>query len=131
MTADAHQPDVEKFRKYRDDIKIILTMLAEFADSIDQDSGENNENLEQITFNSMTYLRKTLVDFMVEEHGHDALQTLAARGEVAHRHPLPVGPYIFRRADLTGQHGDRLRAIVRSRTKRNSAKTPENGGLFD
>ena len=62
---------------------------------------------------------------------HDALQALAARGEVAHRHPLPVGPYIFRRADLAGQHGDRLRAIVRSRTKRNSLKVPENGRLFD
>lgn len=62
---------------------------------------------------------------------HDALQALATRGEVPHRHPLPVGPYIFRKSDLSGQHGDHLRSIVRSRTKRNSSKPLENGGLFD
>jgi hypothetical protein len=62
---------------------------------------------------------------------HDALAALAARGEVPHVHPLPRGPYIFRRTDLEGQNGDRLRLVVRARTKRKDAKTFENGGLFD
>lgn len=61
----------------------------------------------------------------------DGLLALAERGEVAHDHPLPIGPYIFRRTDLEGQNGDRLRALVRSRLKRKSAKTPSDGGLFD
>lgn len=61
----------------------------------------------------------------------DGLQALAERGEVPHDHPLPIGPYIFRRADLEGQDGDRLRALVRSRLKRKSSKIPTNGGLFD
>ena len=45
--------------------------------------------------------------------------------------PLPRGPYIFRRADLEGQHGDQLRRVVRARTKRKDMKPLENGGLFD
>ena len=61
----------------------------------------------------------------------DGLQALAERGEVPHDHPLPVGPYIFRRADLEGQDGDRLRALVRSRLKRKAVKTAIPGRLFD
>jgi DNA invertase Pin-like site-specific DNA recombinase len=62
---------------------------------------------------------------------HDALAALAARGEVPHVHPLPYGPYIFRRSELEGQNGERLRFAVRARTKRKGAKSLENGGLFD
>jgi len=62
---------------------------------------------------------------------HDALAALAARGEVPHSHPLPRGPYIFRRAELEGQNGDQLRRIVQARTKRKNRKPIENGGLFD
>ena len=62
---------------------------------------------------------------------HDALAALASRGEVAHVHPLPRGPYIFRRADLEGQNGDRLRLIVKTRMKRKTLNPIENGGLFD
>ncbi len=62
---------------------------------------------------------------------HDALATLATRGEVPSVHPLPRGPYIFRRSELEGQNGDRLRQIVQARLKRKSTKTLENGGLFD
>ena len=62
---------------------------------------------------------------------HDALAAMARRGEVTHTHPLERGPYVFRRSDLEGQNGDRLRAIVRSRTKRNERKPMEKGVLFD
>jgi len=62
---------------------------------------------------------------------HDALAALATRGEVSHTHPLPRGPYIFRRADLEGQNGDQLRCIVKARTKRKDEKPFENGGLFE
>ena len=62
---------------------------------------------------------------------HDALAALAARGEVPHGHPLPRGPYIFRRADLEGQNGDRLRLIVKARTKQKNGKPLGIGGLFD
>ena len=62
---------------------------------------------------------------------HDALQALAKRGEVAHKHPLPIGPYIFRRADLEGQHGDRIRKIVQMRRKVKSSVSDEQGRLFD
>lgn len=61
----------------------------------------------------------------------DGLQSLAIRGEAAHERPLPTGPYIFRRADIEGQNGDRLRAMVQGRLKRKLAKTPINGGLFE
>lgn len=61
----------------------------------------------------------------------DGLQTLAVRGEVAYEHPLPIGPYIFRRADLEGQNGDRLRALVRGRLKRKVEESLIDGGLFD
>ena len=62
---------------------------------------------------------------------HDALQTMAARGEVEHKHPLPMGPYIFRRSDLDGQNGDRLRKIVQMRRKMKSQATFETGRLFE
>jgi len=61
---------------------------------------------------------------------HDALQTMAARGEVEHKHPLPMGPYIFRRSDLEGQNGDQLRRIVQMRRKMKSRATLEPGRLF-
>ncbi len=61
----------------------------------------------------------------------DGLLALAERGEVPHDHPQPIGPYIFRRADLEGQDGERLRALVKSRLKRKYAIMPANGDLFD
>lgn len=62
---------------------------------------------------------------------HDALQTLAKRGEVEHQHPLAVGPYIFRRSALEGQHGDRLRKIVQMRRKAKAPAIIEEGRLFE
>lgn len=61
----------------------------------------------------------------------DGLQSSAKRGEVAHKHPLPIGPYVFRRCDLEGQHGDRIRKIVRMRRKVKSSANDSPGRLFD
>ena len=62
---------------------------------------------------------------------HDALQTMAARGEVEHKHPLPMGPYIFRRSDLEGQNGDQLRKSIQMRRKSKSPAILETGRLFE
>jgi len=61
---------------------------------------------------------------------HDALAALAARGEIPYTHPLPRGPYIFHRANLEGQNGDRIRMAIQARTKRKNAESLVNGGLF-
>lgn len=61
----------------------------------------------------------------------DALRAAALHGEVAYRHPLPAGPYLFQRKDLEGQCGDLLRRSVARRKTQKSPKNKTNGGLFD
>jgi hypothetical protein len=61
----------------------------------------------------------------------DALRSAALHGEVAYRHPLPTGPYLFQRKDLEGQCGDVLRKAVAKRKTQKSPENQANGGLFE
>jgi len=61
----------------------------------------------------------------------DALRSAALHGEVAYRHPLPAGPYLFKREDLEGQCGDVLRKAVAKRKTQKTTENQANGGLFE
>ena len=59
------------------------------------------------------------------------LRLAAEAGEIDSLHPLPDGPWLFKRADIEGSAGQTLAARVKNRRKHTAIPNPNQENLFE